>query len=83
MVLRAGWGNLDRGHIYVNGHDLGLYPDRNVPEAGGLYIPSVWLHSGANQIEMFDVDGRSPKGVKIVIDPVASRLRWMLVSHGG
>jgi beta-galactosidase len=82
MVLRAEWGNLDRGHIYVNGHDLGLYPDRNVPEAGGLYIPSVWLHSGVNQIEMFDVDGRSPQGVKIAIDPVASRLRWMLVSHG-
>ncbi len=79
MVLRADWGQLHRGHIYVNGHDLGLYPDKNIPAAGGLYIPSVWLHPGENQLEWFDIQGGYPHGAKIVIDPVASRLRWMLV----
>jgi len=81
MVLRADWGQLHRGHIYINGHDLGLYPDHNVPAVGGLYIPSVWLRPGQNQLEMFDIRGQTSRGAKIVVDPVASRLRWMLISR--
>lgn len=79
MVLRAAWGNLRRGHMYINGRDLGLYPDPFM--AMGLYIPSAWMKRGENTLEMFDEYGQSPENSRLVIEKAASRLRWMLVQR--
>ncbi len=78
-VLRVSYTGLSSGHIKVNGHDLGLYPDRTMPM--GLYIPSVWLSSGRNIVEIFDERGHSPRLVHIVIEPAASRLRANLAQN--
>ncbi len=76
VVLRVSYTGLSSGHIIVNGHDLGLYPDKTMPM--GLYIPSVWLKSGRNTVEILDERGHSPKRVRIIIEPAASRVRATL-----
>jgi beta-galactosidase len=75
-VLRVSYTGLSSGHIIVNGHDLGLYPDSTMPT--GLYIPSVWLKHGRNTVEILDERGHSPAHVRIVIEQAASRVRATL-----
>ncbi len=78
-VLRVSYTGLSSGHIIVNGHDLGLYPDQSMPV--GLYVPSVWLKSGRNTVEILDERGHSPKQVRIIIEQAASRIRATLVQN--
>lgn len=78
-VLRVSYTGLSSGHIIVNGHDLGLYPDQTMPM--GLYIPSVWLKAGRNTVEILDERGHSPKQVRIVIEQAASRIRATLAQN--
>ena len=78
-VLRVSYSGLSSGHIIVNGHDLGLYPDKTMPM--GLYIPSVWLKTGRNTVEILDERGQSPRSVHVVIEPAASRIRATLAQN--
>jgi beta-galactosidase len=78
-ILRVSYAGLSSGHIIVNGHDLGLYPDVTMPM--GLYVPSVWLKNGRNNVEIVDERGHSPQHVRIVIERAASRIRSTLAAN--
>ena len=71
LVLRVAWGDLDGGYMWINGHNLGRYPDPYMPM--GLYIPSCWLKAGKNSLLIFDQLGRNPQSVHLVIEHAASR----------
>jgi beta-galactosidase len=46
---------LGKGVIWVNGHLLGRF--WNVGPMGSLFLPGAWLHAGANQITILDLNG--------------------------
>src|SRR5262249_39318041 len=50
---------LGHGSVWVNGHNLGRYPEK-IP-VNGLYIPECWIKTGINSIFIYDEDGHSPK----------------------
>ncbi len=70
-VLRVNPGTLSTGYMYLNGHNLGRYPDFNMPL--GLYLPSCWLKKGLNTLIILDDAGGSPGATKIVAELPASR----------
>jgi beta-galactosidase len=52
-----GWG---KGDVWVNDHCLGRFWDIGPTQT--TYAPGCWLHSGENEIVIFDVEGpRDPK----------------------
>ena len=67
-VLSTGLGH---GSVWVNGHNLGRYPER-IP-VNGLYIPESWLISGRNSLVIYDEDGRRPDQVTVAAETAASR----------
>lgn len=48
----TGWG---KGIIYINGHNLGRYWPNIGPQVT-LYVPSVWLKTGENEIVVFETE---------------------------
>jgi beta-galactosidase len=74
-VVVAGMGH---GNVWVNGHNLGRYPER-IP-VSGLYIPECWLQP-TNTLEIYDEDGNVPNNVSIQVEPAASRDRAEYVSE--
>ena len=75
-VLRVAWGNLTGGYMWLNGHNLGHYPDTVMPM--GVYIPSCYLQSGTNTLTVSDEEGKSPAHTHLVIERLASRWRVRL-----
>jgi beta-galactosidase len=71
-ILRVNADGLGHGSIWVNGHNLGRYPEK-VP-APGLYIPETWLKAGKNSIKIYDEDGALPNRVTISTEINASRI---------
>ena len=67
-VLFAGLGH---GSVWVNGHNLGRYPEK-IP-INGLYIPESWLKSGKNSLVIYDEDGHRPDQVTVAAEAAASR----------
>jgi len=58
---------LGRGHLYLNGHDLGRFWDikraaSDRPTQQFHQLPPDWLRQGSNDLVAFDVLGGSPKG---------------------
>ncbi|HEV2136645.1 MAG TPA: glycoside hydrolase family 35 protein [Terracidiphilus sp.] len=47
--------DLHKGAVWINGHAIGRYWDIGPQET--LYVPGPWLHKGANEIIVFDLDG--------------------------
>ncbi|MGC8539527.1 MAG: beta-galactosidase [Phycisphaerae bacterium] len=70
-VMRAAWGYCGGGYMWLNGHNLGRYPDPVMTK--GLYIPSCYLKPGTNTLTVFDESGRSPLRVKLVLENAAAR----------
>jgi len=66
-VISKGLGH---GSVWVNGHNLGRYPEK-IP-INGLYIPECWLKAGVNEVVIYDEDGKSPGGVTIEAEDAAS-----------
>ena len=62
---------MSRGFVWLNGHNLGRYPDREPVD--GLYLPECWLKNGVNSLVVFDEEGNAPSGVKLVVEAEASR----------
>ncbi|MBS1603915.1 MAG: GH92 family glycosyl hydrolase, partial [Bacteroidetes bacterium] len=62
---------LGHGSVWVNGHNLGRYPEK-IP-VNGLYIPECWLRPGQNRLEIFDEEGRDVSRVRIELEEAASR----------
>ncbi len=71
-ILRASPLGLSRGSLWLNGHNLGRYPEKSPVD--GLYLPEAWLLPGRNTLTVFDEDGNSPAQVKIIVEAPASRL---------
>jgi beta-galactosidase len=78
-ILRVVTAGLGHGSVWVNGHNLGRYPER-IP-INGLYIPECWLIPGANSIVVYDEDGNRPDKVTIETEVDASRNVALLTSH--
>jgi beta-galactosidase len=74
-VVSTGLGH---GSVWVNGHNLGRYPEK-VP-INGLYIPECWLVAGRNSLVIYDEDGMRPDGVTIAAEVAASRDISTLIS---
>ena len=70
-MLRLATKPLGRGTAWLNGHNLGRYPER-IP-CGGMYLPECWLNDGANTLVIFDETGASPNAVELEIEKAASR----------
>ncbi|MEO7720089.1 MAG: beta-galactosidase [Capsulimonas sp.] len=62
---------LSHGSVWVNGHNLGRYPEK-VP-IDGLYIPNNWLKSGDNSLVIYDESGNAPDQVEVQVEANASR----------
>jgi beta-galactosidase len=69
-ILRAGYAGLTSGHIWLNGHPLGRYPQ--VIPITGIYLPECWL-SAANTIDYFDENGAAPTSTSLFVETGASR----------
>jgi len=72
-MWRVTTSGLSRGSVWVNGHNLGRYPEK-VP-APGMYIPECWLNAGpnANTLVIYDEEGQLPARVRVQPEPGASR----------
>ena len=64
---------LSRGSVWVNGHNLGRYPEKT--PAPGMYIHECWLNAGlnANTLVIYDEQGNLPARVSVQPEPAASR----------
>ncbi|MGI4789326.1 MAG: hypothetical protein ACRYFS_10815 [Janthinobacterium lividum] len=70
-ILRVTTEGLSRGFIWLNGHNLGRYPEK-IP-VNGLYLPEPWLKASGNEIVIFDEEGHTPISVKLTVEQAASR----------
>ncbi len=60
--------SLGKGEVFVNGEPLGRF--WNVGPQGTLYLPAPWLRKGANEIVVFDLEGRPDRTVDFLAQPV-------------
>ncbi len=70
-IWRVSTTGLGHGSVWVNGHNLGRYPEK-IP-APGLYIPECWLTAGENELIIYDEDGRRPGTVTVRPEMAAGR----------
>ena len=67
--------NFSKGFVWVNGHPLGRI--WSIGPQHALYLPGVWLHSGQNDVVVFDLDsapGRTLRGSAVpLLDNPLSR----------
>jgi beta-galactosidase len=70
-IWRVSATGLGHGSVWVNGHNLGRYPEK-IP-APGLYIPECWLTAGENELVIYDEDGRRPDAVTVRPEIAAGR----------
>ena len=77
-IWRVTTTNLSRGFVWLNGHNLGRYPEK-VP-VNGIYLPECWINDGANEIIIFDEEGQMPTNVKIIVETSASRVTVPLMA---
>ncbi|MDB5090860.1 MAG: hypothetical protein JWR09_4854 [Mucilaginibacter sp.] len=71
LVWRFDPKALGHGSVWVNGHNIGRYPEKIA--APGLYIPECWLNKGLNQLVIYDEDGKRPTHTLIIAEPEAGR----------
>jgi beta-galactosidase len=70
-ILRVVTSSLSAGFVWLNGHNLGRYPEK-IP-VNGLYLPECWLQRGDNTLVIFDEDGKRPSAAALTVETVASR----------
>jgi len=70
-IYRATFSGLTRGTMWLNGHNLGRYPEKI--RVNGLYLPECWLGATGNTLQVYDEAGAAPTGVKIETETAASR----------
>jgi beta-galactosidase len=70
-ILRVTTTGLSRGFVWLNGHNLGRYPEK-IP-VNGLYLPEPWLNTGGNELVIFDEEGHTPAAVALTVEQAASR----------
>jgi beta-galactosidase len=70
-VWRVHTQGLGHGSVWVNGHNLGRYPEKS--PAPGLYIPECWIKAGPNTLIIYDEDGKYPGQVSVRAEMAAGR----------
>lgn len=63
-VFRFNFEGLGHGSVYVNGHNIGRYPEL-IP-VQSMYLPECWLREGRNTLVIFDEDGNAPTKVSLI-----------------
>ena len=81
VVWRVIPTGLGHGSVWVNGHNLGRYPEK-IP-VNGLYIPECWLRKGFNELLIYEEDGRDARQVTVEAEEGASRRVSLLVPSAG
>jgi beta-galactosidase len=79
--LRLATVGLSRGFVWLNGHNLGRYPEKT--PAPGIYLPECWLKKGRNTLTLFDEEGSSPLQAHLTVEAEASRVSVELVPMYG
>jgi len=62
-----GWG---KGYVWVNGHNLGRY--WKIGPQQSLFVPSMWLKKGINQVIVLDLEPTDHRTLQGVKDPLWS-----------
>lgn len=57
-----------KGFVWVNGHPLGRI--WNIGPQKTLYLPGLWLHKGANEVIVFDLEGAPGRTLKGRATPI-------------
>jgi len=72
-MWRVTTSGLAHGSVWVNGHNLGRYPEKVA--APGVYIPECWLNAGANAntLMIYDESGNLPTQVQVRPEAAVSR----------
>jgi beta-galactosidase len=71
-IYRISTRGLTRGSVWLNGHNLGRYPQKI--KIDGLYLPECWLKDGTNSLVIFDEEGHVPTAaVHLWCERAASR----------
>mgnify|MGYP003735469911 CR=1 FL=1 len=70
-IWRVNTTSLSAGSVWVNGHNLGRYPEKI--KINGMYIPECWLKPGKNDLVIFDENGVLPTKVAVEAEQAASR----------
>jgi beta-galactosidase len=79
LIWRVGVPGLGHGSVWVNGHNLGRYPQKIAVD--GLYIRECWLHDGSNVLMIYDEDGLAPTLVDVHVEAAASRTEHVLTER--
>jgi len=61
-------GRFVKGFVWVNGHSLGRF--WNIGPQKTLYLPGPWLHQGANDVIVFDLEGEPGRTVSGLSKPI-------------
>jgi len=62
---------LGKGAVWVNGHALGRF--WNIGPQYTLYVPGAWLKTGANEVVVFDLDGKVNANLRGLSQPVCAQ----------
>ncbi len=62
-----GWG---KGNVWLNGHNLGRYWKIGPQQC--LFVPSLWLRKGINQVIVLDLDPTDHRTLRGIKDPIWS-----------
>ena len=60
--------NLGKGALWINGHPIGRF--WNVGPQATLYVPGPWLHTGSNEVVVFDMLPTSHESVTGLDHPI-------------
>jgi beta-galactosidase len=60
--------SLNKGEVFVNGRPLGRF--WNIGPQRTLYLPAPWLRSGANEIVVFDLNGKPNPTVPMIANAI-------------
>jgi beta-galactosidase len=69
-IFRFSNQGLSRGFVWINGHNVGRYPEEKAID--GLYLPECWLKEGDNMLTLVDEEGASPAKARLYIETGAS-----------
>jgi len=70
-ILRFSVKGLSRGFIWLNGHNLGRFPETT--SVDGLYLPECWIKKYENDLVVFDEEGALLNDVRLYVEVIASR----------
>jgi beta-galactosidase len=71
-VYRFVTTGLTRGSIWLNGHNMGRYPEI-LRGCMGIWLPSCWMTEGDNIVTVFDEEGAKIDQASIQLETTASR----------